>query len=323
MRKRDGLGIKPLMLAIIVTISILLCLTFGILSFNNTSSKKLAYNCLSDKAGLYIELLEKEMENVSQSLKIMKVRDLDILQQIPQSVLPQETEYYGIWAELAQYNFSKETEYNHKYNFYEYVYNADLLMIGEAAYFKTSAKAPYLLSLNEKIKTICQENYQGVVWDFFTVDGQDYLYSCFQQEGIAVGCITTVDTLLRDITITNMGYEGFLVFEDDNRLYADEKVLKLEGVEQLISELQENPSKVTKKFVWETYKIKYLGNVRIVIALIDGVLQQIEYIQIISIIIFGLLFFFVLFILWQLYSGVLWPMKKFVDRLKNPDEDIY
>ena len=163
MRKRDGLGIKPLMLAIIVTISILLCLTFGILSFNNTSSKKLAYNCLSDKAGLYIELLEKEMENVSQSLKIMKVRDLDILQQIPQSVLPQETEYYGIWAELEQYNFSKETEYNHKYNFYEYVYNADLLMIGEAAYFKTSAKDPYLLSLNEKIKTICQENYQAVV----------------------------------------------------------------------------------------------------------------------------------------------------------------
>lgn len=323
MRKKAGLGIKPLMLAIIVTISVLLCLTFAILSFNNTSSKKLAYNCLSDKAGLYIELLEKEMEKVSQSLKIMKIRDLDVLRQIPKHILPQDTEYYNIWAELKEYNFSKETEYNHKYSFYEYIYDADLLMIGEATYFETSAKTPYLLNLNEKIRAICKEDYQGIVWDFFTVDGQDYLYGCFQQRGIAVGCITTLDTLLKDIKVTNMGYEGFLVFEDENGLYADKKVLKLEGVDQLMSELQKEPSKATNDYVWETYEIKYLGNVRIVIALIDGVLEQIEYIQILSIIIFGFLFFLVLFILWQLYSGVLWPMKKFVDRLKNPDEDIY
>lgn len=323
MRKKAGLGIKPLMLAIIVTISVLLCLTFAILSFNNTSSKKLAYNCLSDKAGLYIELLEKEMEKVSQSLKIMKIRDLDVLRQIPKHILPQDTEYYNIWAELKEYNFSKETEYNHKYSFYEYIYDADLLMIGEATYFETSAKTPYLLNLNEKIRAICKEDYQGIVWDFFTVDGQDYLYGCFQQRGIAVGCITTLDTLLKDIKVTNMGYEGFLVFEDDNGLYADKKVLKLEGVDQLMSELQKEPSKATNDYVWETYEIKYLGNVRIVIALTDGVLEQIEYIQIFSIIIFGFLFFLVLFILWQLYSGVLWPMKKFVDRLKNPDEELY
>ena len=140
MKKKASLGIKPLMLAIITTISVLLCLTFAILSFNNNRSKKLAYDCLSDKAGLYVELLEKEMEKVSQSLKIMRIRDLDILHQIPKQISPQDTQFYHIWAELKEYNFSKETEYNHNYSFYEYVYDADLLMLGEATYFKSSAK---------------------------------------------------------------------------------------------------------------------------------------------------------------------------------------
>ena len=113
MRKRAGLGIKPLMLSIIIATSILMCMTFAILSFNNTSSKKLAYNCLSDKAGLYIELLAKEMEKVSQSLKIMQIRDLDVLWEIPKQITAQDTEYYDVWKELEEYNFSKETEYNH------------------------------------------------------------------------------------------------------------------------------------------------------------------------------------------------------------------
>ena len=149
------------------------------------------------------------------------------------------------------------------------------------------------------------------------------MYGCFQQRGIAVGCITTLDTLLEDIKVTNMGYEGYLVFEDENRLYADNRFSSLKDADGLMSELQLATSKVTKDYVWETYEIKHLGNVRIVIALTDGVLDQIEYIQILSVIIFGCLFFLVLFMLWQLYSGILWPMKKFVDRLKNPDEDIY
>ena len=323
MRKRAGLGIKPLMLSIIIATSILMCMTFAILSFNNNSSKRLAYNCLSDKAGLYIELLEKEMEKVSQSLKIMQIRDLDVLWEIPKQIAAQDTKYYDVWAELEEYNFSKETEYNHKYSFYEYVYDANLLMIGEATYFETSAKPSHLLNLNEKIRKICEENYQGIVWDFFTVNDQNYLYGCFQQRGIAVGCITTLDTLLEDIKVTNMGYEGYLVFEDENRLYADNRFSSLKDADGLMSELQLATSKVTKDYVWETYEIKHLGNVRIVIALTDGVLDQIEYIQILSVIIFGCLFFLVLFMLWQLYSGILWPMKKFVDRLKNPDEDIY
>ena len=59
------------------------------------------------------------MEKVSQSLKIMQIRDLDVLWEIPKQIAAQDTKYYDVWAELEEYNFSKETEYNHKYSFYD------------------------------------------------------------------------------------------------------------------------------------------------------------------------------------------------------------
>ena len=323
MKRKVNIGIKPLMISIISAISILLCMTFAILSFNNKSAKELAYECLADKAGLYIELLEKEMVKVSQTLKIMQMRDLDVMWKIPNKVSPQDTEYYEVWKELKEYNFSKATEYNHKYSFYEYVYDADLMMIGEATYFDSSIKSAYLSCLTQEIRNICEKDSDGVVWNFFTLEGQDYLYGCFQREGKAVGCITSLDVLLEDIQITNLGYEGFLLFEDDGQFYADEKAYNEAGIEELLPELQKESGQKTDRFVWDTYTIRYLGNVRIVITLTGGVLEQIEGVQILSIVISVLLFLRVLLILWYLYSGVLWPMKKFVDRLKDPDEELY
>lgn len=323
MKRKRSLGIKPFMLSIITAISILLCMTFAMLSFNNQSTKGLAYECLSDKAGLYIELLEKEIVNVSQTLKVMQIRDMDILGELPKEVMPQDTEYYAAWTKLKEYNFSKAASYSHKYTFYEYVYESDLLVLGEAVYFDFSVKPEILSCLTQGIQDICEEGSESVIWNFFTVEDRDYLYGCFQRGGKAVGCIASLDDLLEDIQITNLGYEGFLLFEGDGEFYADEKVRGKEGIEELLPELQRESGQKTERFMWETYTIRYLGNVRIVIALTGGVLERIEGVQILSITIFVLLVLLVLLILWYLYNGVLWPMKKFVDRLKDPDEELY
>lgn len=51
MRKTEKRGSGPLMIVIMVMISVLLCMTFALLAFNNRSTRQLIYSCLSDKAG--------------------------------------------------------------------------------------------------------------------------------------------------------------------------------------------------------------------------------------------------------------------------------
>ena len=323
MKRNRNFGLKPLMLSIIFIIFILLCMTFALLSFNNQSSKQLAYDCLEDKASLYINLLEKEIVNVSQTLKVMQINDMEMLDDLPEQLSPQDSEYYKIWNELKEYNFSKATAYSHKYNFYEYMYDADLLFIGDAAYFDTSVKPEFLSCLRDKIRHTFDDDFSGVIWDFFVTEQNTYLYACFQREGKAVGCVTTLSEMIEDIHITNLGYEGFLLFEREGEFYSDNKTLKEEGIQELLPRLRKDSGEKLNHFIWDTYTMRYLGNVKIVIALTEGVLEQIEGIQYLSIFVFLLLFALVLIILWYLYNGVLRPMKKFVDRLRNPGEELY
>lgn len=323
MRKNRKTGIRPLMIVIMVMISVLLCMTFALLAFNNRSTRQLIYSCLSDKAGLYIEQLEQEAVDVSQTLKVMQIRDMDMLWELPDEIRPQDASYYDVWNDLKEYNFSRATAYGHIYSFYEYVYDADFLVVDQAAYFASSSRSPLISRLVREVRSVCEENRNGVIWRFFTVEDGTYLCGCFQRDGIAVGCVANLDELTEDIHITNLGYEGFLLFESGGQLYADAGLQGGEELRQLLPELQKEAGGQTERFIWETYTIRYLGNIRIVIDLSGGVLEHIEGVQILSVIIFLLLFVLVLAVLWYLYNGVLWPMKKFVDRLRDPEKTLY
>lgn len=88
MRKKGNVGITPLMSGITGIIFVLLCMIFMLLTFNNRSVKQLVYESLSDKAELYIELLEKEIVNVSQTIKVMQIRDMDVLWDFSGEITP-------------------------------------------------------------------------------------------------------------------------------------------------------------------------------------------------------------------------------------------
>ena len=323
MKRKKNVEIIPIMLSLYVAVFILLSMIFAMLSFNNMRVKRLAYDCLSDKANLYIELLDKEIGNISQELKIMRIREADLLMEMPEAATPQDTKYYELWTRLENYNSTKAAVYNYKYTFYEYVYEADLLLLGGAVYFDTSAKPEYVAQLTQGIRNNCMEDWTGMVWDFFTAEEHDYLYACFQQEGRAVGCIISLDDFVKDVQITNLGYEGFFLFEGDGEFFVDTKVRNREDVKEVLPEMQREPRKETDQFVWYTYEIRNIGNVKIVIALTEGVLESIVGVQTLSLTAFVLLFLVALLILWYLYNRILWPMKKFVDQLRDPEEEIW
>lgn len=69
-----------------------------------------------------------------------------------------------------------------------------------------------------------------------------YLCGCFQRDGIAVGCVANLDELTEDIHITNLGYEGFLLFESGGQLYADAGLRGGEELRQLRRSCKKKPA---------------------------------------------------------------------------------
>lgn len=301
---------------------VMLCIMMFALMKNVREMRQLAYECMEDKASLYVEQLGKDIENLSMEFLVMRVRDNKDLIRLPDTITPQESSYYGLLEDIRDSNFSKRMLYEGKYDFYEYVASADFLILDTAMYFPSSRKTAEAETLAGKAKQLIEDDVEGIVWDFFEADGYDYLYGFLQQEGKAVGCIVKLDDLFQGMDITNLGYEGIPFFEKNGQIYAETGVQNRGELRSLMGKLEEN-SGMTDDYAWYTYKLKRVGDFRTLLVLSRGVLDQIFSIQSLLSVLFALLFVLTVWILVYFYKKILKPMRHFVDTLKNPEEETW
>lgn len=300
----------------------MLCIMMFALIKNIREMRLLAYECMEDKASLYVEQFGKDIDNLSMEFLVMRVRENKDLIRLPDTITPQESQYYELLQDIRDTNFSRRMLYEGKYSFYEYVDSADFLILDTAMYFPSSRRTGEAEALIGEAKKLIEDDIEGVVWNFLEADGEDYLYGFLQQEGKAVGCIVKLDDLFQKMDITNLGYEGIPFFEKDSQIYTGTGTRNKEELFELTGKTGQD-SGMTNDYAWYTYKIKRVGNFKILLVLSRGVLDQIFSIQTLVSILFVLLFVVTVWILMYFYKKILKPMRHFVDTLKNPEEETW
>ncbi len=321
MQKRKN-GISSIIFRLSVIFLVLLFIILFAMLRNIWEVKQLAYECMADKASLYVELLGKEIENLSTEFLVMRVRDNKELERIPESISPNQSQYYELIDDITDANFTKRTVYEGKYSFYEYVYSADFLIIDSGVYFPASRRTAEAETLRERVRELIEENDSGVIWNFFEADGYDYLYGALQQDGRAVGCVAKLDDLFANMRIRNLGYEGIPFFERDQALFMGSNARGREDVQELIVQ-GANREGMTDDYAWYTYELKRVGDFKILLLLSRGVLDRLFHIQAVLVFAFILIVAVALWIFLYFYRKILKPMRGFVEGLKNPEEDTW
>lgn len=319
-KKKNPVGLRPVMLRLLAVFLILMSVMLAAMVKNIREVRDVAYECMEDKTSLYVDLIGKDIENLSTELLVMRVRDNKELLELPESITPQQSRYYKLQDDITDENFTKRMVYDNKYSFFEYVYSADFLILDSAVYFQTSRHAPESTALKEKLRFIIEEDKKGVLWDFFEADGVDYLYGTLQQSGRAVGCIARLDDLFAGIEITNLGYEGVPFFEKDGEVYMGSQNKGREDIMELIS-LPEHQNVMTNAYAFYQYPLKRVGNLEILMVFTNGVLDRISHIQTLLLLGYLVLIGIVLMILAYFYQRILKPMRSFVNGLKNPEKE--
>lgn len=305
-----------------VMLSVLIAI-FGILMVNNSYQKELAYECLIDKTELYNELLIRETQNISRDIRMIRLNHLELMREFPKEASAKDGEYYDLWNELKEINHTEEKRYDSQYSFFEYGYDADVLLIKNTLYFTDSRCPEYLEEMVEKLRANCLEDKKSVVWDYVRDGETDYLFGSVQAENQVVGCLVKMNDLLGDFQIENMGYEGFLVFEKDGAFYSSTETMQRTEIQNLLPKLNDSISERTKDHAWYTYDLSGIGNIKIITLLSNGVLERVNVFQWILSISFAVIVGIVIYMIVYLYKGILNPMRQFVTQLKNPEMDVY
>lgn len=322
MKIRRNIGIKTVTVIVWVAVFLSLCVTCSVLFLNTYYTQQIAYDCLMDKTNLYMKVLNKNIWKVTQEIKQSQRYDGSLIGSIPTDASPQDTQYYPLWRQMAEYNFKKAVVVDEKYAFFEYNRTANLLLYEDAVYFAGSERNEFVRSFVGALDRRYDAGINGIVWSYLPIGGKTYLYCCFSQGNTVVGCVIDLQELTRDFNISNMGYSGSFLFEDgDGVYYPSGETEEMEDIEAHIPDLRTTESKIGPHYAWQTYRLNFVGSVKVVIQLSSGVLARNMRLQVFSFVAFALILAMVLYAVRYFYKRLLMPMRRFTERLKNPEQD--
>lgn len=295
-----------------VCVLFLLLLLFMFQSVNEAQS--MAYRYLQDMAAANAKKVKEDIGMINSEMVYLIKQDKNIAG-LPEDITPKTTRYYELLEDIVSLNKTLRLRYGGHFFFYEYVEAADLLILDNHAYFPVSQKNGEAKGLEEMIQGYLSGEKKRSEWNYFKADEETYLFCFYETNGKAVGCIVNLDDLLTDFNINNLGYESIPLF-----IAGDGEILmrRQEEKENLTQAMRDTLFFRTQV---RTYELGRIGQLKLLIDSSEGILDRIVVLQIMSTVLAVSIVLAVTVIAFVYYRKILAPMKQFVKRLSNPEEE--
>lgn len=295
-----------------VCVLFLLLLLFMFRSVNEAQS--MAYRYLQDMAEANAKKVKEDIGMINSEMVYLIKQDKNIAG-LPEDITPKTTRYYELLDDIVSLNKTLRLRYGGHYFFYEYVEAADLLILDNHAYFPVSQKTGEAKGLEEMIRGYLSGEEKRSEWNYFKADEETYLFCFYETNGKAVGCIVNLEDLLTDFNISNLGYESIPFFiADDGELL----MRKQEEEENVMQAVRDN---LFFRSQVHTYELGRIGQLKLLIDSSEGILDRIVVLQVMSTVLAVSIILAVTVIAFVYYKRILAPMKLFVKRLSNPEEE--
>lgn len=301
-------------LEVMIPVCILFALLLYLIFQSVNEAQRMAYRYLQDMAAANAKKVNEDISKINSEM-IYLIQQDKIIAQLPEDITPRTTRYYDLLDDITSLNKTLRIRYDGHYFFYEYVDAADMLVLDNHVYFSVSAKSEEALELEKMIKGYLTGEKERSEWNYFMADEKTYLFCFYETEGKAVGCIIDLEEILADFNINNLGYESIPFFVTD-----DGKVL-MRGQEREEDTDHEFSENLFSKSTVYSYQLGRIGQLRLLIDSSEGILDRIVVLQSVSTILAVSIIFVIIGIAYTYYRRILTPMRQFVIKLNNPEEE--
>lgn len=303
---------------ITLEVMIPVCILFALLMYfifqSVNEAQRMAYRYLQDMAAANAKKVNEDISKINSEMVYLIQQD-KIIAQLPEDITPRTTRYYELLNDIVSLNKTLRIRYDGHYFFYEYVDAADMLVLDNHVYFSVSAKSEEALELEKMIKGYLTGEKERSEWNYFMTDEKTYLFCFYETEGKAVGCIIDLEEILADFNINNLGYESIPFF------VTDEGEVLMRRQEQEKNTGQEFSENLFSKSTVYSYQLGRIGQLRLLIDSSEGILDRIVVLQSVSTILAVSIIFVIIGSAYTYYRRILAPMRQFVIKLNNPEEE--
>jgi len=300
---------------LIVPVCVLFTILLLFLFRNVGEAKEMAYRYMQDMATVNAARVNEDISKINSEMVYLIQQDKNI-QGLPNDITPQTTEYYKLLQDIISLNKMLKIRYGGSYFFYEYVAAAELLVLDKSPYFSVSVKSEVALELENVIKGYLSGERKRSEWNYFSAEDEEYLFCFYETEGKAVGCIIALGDLFSNFNISNLGYEGIPY------LLMDNGEILMQGQEEDKQETQIllKGSRFRQPTVY-SYQLGRIGQLNLLIASNEGILDKIIILQLVNSILAISIILGVGAITFIYYKKILAPMRQFVKKLSDSEEE--
>lgn len=305
---------------IMLPILLLLCVLFAMLFYSIYNTRDLAYKYMNDTMTLFVDKVKEDINMINVELLTFLKKNPTVAA-LPDEIEPTQGKYYVLIANIKESLQGLRIRYKGRYSFYVYNKKADFLILDDRVYFATSKKNEQASNLVGRIKERDYPGNREFEWSYIQTEDRSYLFSYYEHEGKAVGCIVDLDVLFSDFVAANIGYQGIPYYVAENgTILTSSKYVQDSRFEQMLNKGKENSGLINSDMIYR-FSLGRAGEIRMLINSSKGILETIVSLQMAIVILFFVILAAAIFTGYIYSQRILMPMKQFVENLQNPDEE--
>ena len=287
-------------------------------------ARQLVYRYIEDTARLYVEQINTDITKINYEIVTLTSKKGEA-NNIPAGVRPEDSQYYPILNELVEQNRNLKIRYKEPCCFFVYLEEADLFISDSGSVFKDSQKQGLSNVLMEELRMRKGERTPYSQWYFVNDGEQDYVFSRFSKNGMTMGCAIRLEELFNTLHINSLGYEGIpYILDKDGTIFVSSRDRDKIDPETLKRIAGKRAGIFSESVIYSFPISGIIGETRafhIMISPSGGILEKIMRLQVILVFLSIGIIVGCALVIRVYYQSVLRPMKQFVNRLKNTEEE--
>lgn len=324
MEKRKYLSMGKLTLRVLAPALLLLIGLLAVMYRSILDARNLVYKYIEDTAGLYVEMINTDIIQINYEV-ISLLKQNEKLWMEMKDVRPDDSRNYQKITDVQDQLKNLKIRYKESSCFYLYLDNEDVTILDSGTLFPASRLTGRNSVLTEALRERRYEDTLASRWTFLNDGTEDYVYSHYSKNGITVGCVIRMETFFSMLHVNSLGYEGipYIVDAEGNLIISESDREKLNiDDEGKTTWPQTGYLSGRKEYSFPISGIT--GNLRsfhILVTPSGGILERIMKLQAALVILTVGIILGAALLVKVYYDRLLLPMKKFVNSLKNTEEE--
>lgn len=324
MEKKKNLSMGKLTLRVLIPALILLTGLLAVMYRSILDARNLVYKYIEDTAGLYVEMINTDIIQINyEVISLLKQNEKLWLEM--RDIRPDDSRNYQKITDIQDQLKNLKIRYKEASCFYLYLDDEDVTILDSGTLFPTSRLTGRNLVLTEALRERRYEDTLASRWTFLNDGTEDYVYSHYSKNGVTVGCVIRMETFFSMLHVNSLGYEGipYIVDEEGDLIISVSDREKLDIDDEGKMTLPQMGYLSDRKLY--SFPISGItGNLRSFCILVTpngGILERIMKLQTALVVLTAGIILGAALLVKVYYNRLLLPMKKFVNSLKNTEEE--